>query len=31
VDEGVASFTDSFVSLLTTIADKAHELAPARA
>ena len=31
VDEGVASFTDSFISLLTTIAEKADELAPAQA
>jgi transaldolase len=31
VDEGVDSFTKSFVSLLTAIAEKAHELAPARA
>jgi transaldolase len=31
VDEGVDSFANSFVSLLTTIAEKAHELAPAQA
>jgi transaldolase len=31
VDEGVDSFSKSFISLLTTIADKAHELAPAKA
>jgi transaldolase len=31
VDEGVESFTKSFDSLITTIADKARELAPARA
>jgi transaldolase len=31
VDEGVDSFAKSFISLLTTIADKAHELAPAQA
>jgi len=31
VDEGVESFANSFVSLLTTIAEKAHELAPAKA
>jgi len=31
VDEGVESFTKSFDSLITTIAEKARELAPARA
>jgi transaldolase/glucose-6-phosphate isomerase len=31
VDEGVDSFANSFVSLLTTIAEKAHELSPAQA
>ena len=31
VDEGVESFTKSFESLIATIADKARELAPARA
>ena len=31
VDEGVESFTKSFDSLIGTIADKARELAPARA
>ena len=31
VDEGVESFTKSFDSLIATIADKARELAPARA
>ena len=31
VDEGVESFTKSFDSLITTIDDKARELAPARA
>ncbi len=31
VDEGVESFTKSFDSLIETIADKARELAPARA
>ena len=31
VDEGVESFANSFTSLLTTMADKAHELAPAQA
>ena len=31
VDEGVESFAKSFESLIATIADKAHELAPARA
>ena len=31
VDEGVESFTKSFDSLIATIAEKARELAPARA
>ena len=31
VDEGVESFAKSFDSLIATIDDKAHALAPARA